>query len=335
MIDLKALAAEAIEVASKATEGPWFLGYRSICSEPLSREYQRLEADVPPDADDNDPRWDALPDFDICAMPVVAGDTPTRQGTDDAALICLARASLPLLAQGYLEKCAEAERLGIKCINLLNERDELSGEVERLRKEDEEWSVLCNQQHAMLEELTAWPPTGIACGWCVRAAGDDDAARKAAQSYTLDEVRAHANVCPHNPAVIERDSLRAELAAIMAARDEALAALDAIVAETRPVQASVWYMHDNHTFTRLYGDVDSIVDQARQIAVGSPYGMLGSVKLMDRNDRELRTVGDLIHAGPGGFQDADLMTWRGAVLADPVVPGLLAAEVALRKVGAK
>lgn len=70
------------------------------------------------------------------------------------------------------------------------------------------------------------------CGWCVAAAGDDDAAWKAAPQYDLSSIKAHTLACPHNPLVKERNELVAKLAkyepivdaakACRATRDEAL-----------------------------------------------------------------------------------------------------------------
>lgn len=88
-------------------------------------------------------------------------------------------------------------------------------EIERLRKECEEWSVLCNQQHALLEQRLTWPPHNNICGWCVRAAGDTQASAVEMPRFTLDEIREHSLVCVHHPLI-------AELAAMTAARDEAL-----------------------------------------------------------------------------------------------------------------
>lgn len=69
------------------------------------------------------------------------------------------------------------------------------------------------------------------CGWCVAAAGDDDAAWKAALQYDLSSIKAHTLVCPHNPLVTERGLLVGQLAryervveaakACKATRDEA------------------------------------------------------------------------------------------------------------------
>src|SRR3990167_11553319 len=64
----------------------------------------------------------------------------------------------------------------------------------------------------------------------------------------------------------ERDAalLRAQIA------EAQLAAVMPVVTEVR-----IYYMHDNHTFSRLHGDIDEVIARATRIALESPYGMLG------------------------------------------------------------
>ncbi len=57
-----------------------------------------------------------------------------------------------------------------------------------------------------------WPPHGQRCGWCVGAAGDDQAAWESATVHPWDEIRAHTLACEHNPASRDRSS---ELAAAL------------------------------------------------------------------------------------------------------------------------
>lgn len=87
---------------------------------------------------------------------------------------------------------------------------------------------------------------------------------------------------------------------------------------------SVWYMHDNHTFTRLFGDVGAIISAARELGRASPYGMLGPLRLLGSNDQAVAVVGDSIHAREG-FSESDLAAWQEAVLADAEACRLLAA----------
>ena len=92
-------------LAEEATPGPWFYNsYGSVMAVPLVEEYNRLEGEIPSDAPDSDPRWDALPEPSVAYVPVVAGDTATEQGAKDAAFIAEARTAIP-------ELVAEIERL--------------------------------------------------------------------------------------------------------------------------------------------------------------------------------------------------------------------------------
>lgn len=65
--------------------------------------------------------------------------------------------------------------------------------------------------------------------------------------------------------------------------------------ENVPDRASVWYMHDNHTFTRLGGGVEAILREARRLGKESPYGMLCPVTLL-RGDKEIRRLKRCVHA---------------------------------------
>lgn len=88
--------------------------------------------------------------------------------------------------------------------------------------------------------------------------------------------------------------------------------------------ASIFYMHDNHTFTKLVGDIDAVVAAARQIALESPYGMLGAATLLNSAEKQVRRAGDGIHARTEGLSESDLAAWRAAVMADPDAARLLA-----------
>ncbi|HVY79845.1 MAG TPA: hypothetical protein VG994_02595 [Steroidobacteraceae bacterium] len=89
-----------------------------------------------------------------------------------------------------------------------------------------------------------------------------------------------------------------------------------------PISVSVWYMRDNHTFKKLDGDIDAVIEQARRTAYEDPYGMLGSA-IVKMTTGEERRVGASIHARIG-FAESDLLEWRESVLADPDVARLLA-----------
>lgn len=81
------------------------------------------------------------------------------------------------------------------------------------------------------------------------------------------------------------------------------------------MRVSVFYMHDNHTFTRLTGSVDEMIEQARALGVESPHGMLGAARIVDSDGRDVRRLGESIHARVG-FDESDLHQWKQSLLAD-------------------
>jgi hypothetical protein len=44
-------------------------------------------------------------------------------------------------------------------------------------------------------------PNGFRCGWCFRAAGCTDESWRSLPTFTLDAIRAHTEICEHNPLV--------------------------------------------------------------------------------------------------------------------------------------
>jgi hypothetical protein len=83
----------------------------------------------------------------------------------------------------------------------------------------------------------------------------------------------------------------------------------------RPDNASIWYMHDNHTFKQLRGaTLDEILVQAQEIALKSPYGMLCPVTLL-RGDKEIERVGPPVHADDKGL--GDTTEWEKAIRENP------------------
>lgn len=66
-----------------------------------------------------------------------------------------------------------------------------------------------------------------------------------------------------------------------------------------PNKISFYYMHDNHTFSKLKGrTLEQIADHCYEIREHSHYGMLCPVILL-RDDKEIRRVGEPVHcSGP-------------------------------------
>lgn len=84
-----------------------------------------------------------------------------------------------------------------------------------LLDEVDEWSDIANKQHEILEQRLVWPPLQNKCGWCVSAAGGDQAAADSLPTFTLDEVREHIATCPGNPLVRELRATRGKAAKLL------------------------------------------------------------------------------------------------------------------------
>ena len=86
------------------------------------------------------------------------------------------------------------------------------------------------------------------------------------------------------------------------------------------IKLGIWYMHDNHLFTKLHGNtIDKILAHAESVRKESPYGMLCPITVLGVNDKELRRVGPPVHDQgiykPDRWQEM-LPEWRAAVEAD-------------------
>jgi len=82
--------------------------------------------------------------------------------------------------------------------------------------------------------------------------------------------------------------------------------------ENVPDRANVWYMHDNHTFSRLGGGVEAILREARRLGKDSPYGMLCTVTLL-RGEKEIRRLKKCVHARK---ELGDTSEWEAEVRGD-------------------
>ncbi len=90
---------------------PWFFAYSRVVSGPLSKEYDRIERTFPDDISDDDPRWETLPEPDVCYVTPSYGDTCVGQNKHDAEFIAAARAAVPALLD-------ELERLRLEMTGL-------------------------------------------------------------------------------------------------------------------------------------------------------------------------------------------------------------------------
>lgn len=103
-------------------------------------------------------------------------------------------------------------------------------------------------------------------------------------------------------------------------------------AETVADRVSFWWMHDNHTFTKLVGGLDEIVNQANSLAQVSRYGMLCSAIVL-AGDKELRRVGckngGRFSGGsvPQETWPAYLDNWIASVRNDPDIQRLVNCQI--------
>lgn len=98
--------------------------------------------------------------------------------------------------------------------------------------------------------------------------------------------------------------------------------------EQSPDCLSFWYMHDNHTFTKLYGTtLDAILEQADGVELESPGGMLCPV-IVKRGEKELRRVGVGAHSSSDRARwGNNKSAWRAAIEKDADIMRLLVSNV--------
>lgn len=86
---------------------------------------------------------------------------------------------------------------------------------------------------------------------------------------------------------------------------------------------SVYYIHDNHTFSRVYGTtVDEVLAMADQIEAKSAYGMLCPLNILYMGEG-WRRVGCCVHSGAPAKWEEGKAKWKELVLADEQAIGLL------------
>ncbi len=94
------------------------------------------------------------------------------------------------------------------------------------------------------------------------------------------------------------------------------------------LRAHAYYMHDDHTFSRLRGNIAEIVRLARMMGRESPYGMLCPLYLVNDRGQDHRRVGKSAHARADGIDETALEAWRIAVTDDPTACWLLEENLA-------
>jgi len=87
-----------------------------------------------------------------------------------------------------------------------------------------------------------------------------------------------------------------------------------------PNRISIWYMHDNHTFSPLKGTLEQIIDQAKAHVLESSYGMLCAPILL-HDDKEIRRLINSVHATK---ELGDIEKWKREIIDDPDATRLIA-----------
>jgi hypothetical protein len=86
--------------------------------------------------------------------------------------------------------------------------------------------------------------------------------------------------------------------------------------EARPKYSlSVWYMHDNHTFTKLEGGLSDVLARAKLLGSKSTYGMLCPVSIIC-DGKEARKLKKCVHATT---ELGDTSEWEAEVRGDAEV----------------
>lgn len=100
---------QALAAVVTYVPGPWFFAYNRILSGPVNTEFMRIErswgAD---DLADDDPRWNDLPDADVCRVETIAGDTASLRGVVIATYLVEAS---PDVVEGLLAEAARGAAL--------------------------------------------------------------------------------------------------------------------------------------------------------------------------------------------------------------------------------
>lgn len=156
MIDItkaKADAEEGLRIAEKAQDGPWFAAYSCVHSEPLTKEYDRLEALIPDDASEDHPGWDALPNPVVCAIERSGhGDLPSARGAHNGTFIADSRTRAPEAYRNVIALADENARLRASREEARLELAEFGRDVERLTKERDEAIADYNRSIANREQ---------------------------------------------------------------------------------------------------------------------------------------------------------------------------------------
>ncbi len=116
---------ELRKLLNEASPLPWFWdSYATIHSEPESRKAVAFVEALPDDAPEE--AYENTPEYSVCNLPRIGGDTATSQGQKDARLIVAAVNSLPVM----LTRIAELEGQVNELNNLLRAVGWGQGEID-------------------------------------------------------------------------------------------------------------------------------------------------------------------------------------------------------------
>jgi hypothetical protein len=91
---------------------------------------------------------------------------------------------------------------------------------------------------------------------------------------------------------------------------------------TELMRLHAWFMHDDHTFSRLRGNLDETIKAAKVMLEESPYGALCPLTIVDDEGRDVRRVGQMVHSGYDTgrtFNVGQMIAWRAQAEADSEV----------------
>jgi hypothetical protein len=91
--------------------------------------------------------------------------------------------------------------------------------------------------------------------------------------------------------------------------------------------ASFWYMHDNHTFSRLKGStLEELAESGFQHGLSSSDGSLCPVTIIGEDDKEKRRAGLMVHHSYRSTPEqwrSEVDRWKSALEADEEVMMLI------------
>ena len=90
-----------------------------------------------------------------------------------------------------------------------------------------------------------------------------------------------------------------------------------------PDTISFWVMHDNHTFTEIEGKtLDNVISNIHKEYQKDPWISVCPA-ILERGDKEIRRVGDVVHFTWTGWNESMIQKWRSTLEDDEDVRRLM------------